>query len=297
MATHSDTETPAIIAVMGSTGVGKSTFINTVTRNHTLPVSRALNSCTKEVQEVRLKWGDEQRPLLLVDTPGFGDSSMSDTDVLRIIAKYLVKSHMAGTKLTGVIYMHSIIDRKVEGSTRRIFRMFQELCGSRNLNQVVIATTWWDKVDAPLAVEREGQLCSDKTLFKPMLDLGATMVRHEMRHDHGFSSAQNILHYLLQYKTMDLKIQKQLVNEKRSLPVTNAGEVINHDLMQNARQCIDRLEAVQEELNSTKDGAMRRFLLEERKELQAEKKVIGKQIKNLSKSLNERSFFSRLLGL
>ncbi|TDL14536.1 P-loop containing nucleoside triphosphate hydrolase protein [Rickenella mellea] len=287
---------PAIIALMGSTGVGKSSFINTVTKRHRLRVGHALDSCTKEVQEVRLEWGNDQRPVVLVDTPGFGDSSMSDTDVLRIIAKYLVKSHKAGTKLTGVIYMHSVIDRKVEGSTRRIFKVFQELCGSKHLKQVVIVTTWWDNVDRALAESREQQLCDGETLFRPMLHDGACMMRHEMGHDQGFSSAKAVLDHLLKFSTMDLHIQKQLVNEKRPLPVTSAGSIINQDLMRNAQRCLDRLEVVRGELNNTKDDTIRRLLLEELRELEEEKKAIRKEIKTLSKKINDRSMLWRLLG-
>ncbi|TDL14529.1 P-loop containing nucleoside triphosphate hydrolase protein [Rickenella mellea] len=295
MASHSDMQ-PAIIAIMGSTGVGKSSFINTVTKNHRLPVGHALDSCTKEIQEVRLKWGEKQKPVVLVDTPGFNDSSMSDTEVLRLIAKYLVTTHKAGTKLTGVIYMHRIADSKVEGGTRRNFRMFQQLCGSKHLRQVVIVTTWWDKVDGIVALARERQLCEGETLFRPMLAAGAKMMRHEMRLDEGFSSAQAVLNHLLQLNPTDLNIQTQLVKEKRSLPVTDAGSVINHDLIRDARRCLDSLAAVQEELDKTKDATAKQTLEEERRELQEEKKAIRKQIKTLSKNLNERFVLWRILS-
>ncbi|TDL17993.1 P-loop containing nucleoside triphosphate hydrolase protein [Rickenella mellea] len=286
---------PAIIAVMGATGVGKSSFINTVA-NHKLLVGHALDSCTKEIQEVRLTWGKERTPVVLVDTPGFGDSSMSDTEVLRLIAKYLATSHKKGTKLTGIIFMHRISDSKVEGNTRRNFNMFRQLCGTNNLRQVVIVTTWWDRVEKADAERREQQLRNDKSLFKLMLDSNAQLRRHEIRHDGGIGSAKAILDCLLHLNTMDLSIQTQLVKEKRSLPVTDAGSVINHDLIREARRCLDSLAAVQEELDKTKDVANRQALEEERKELLEEKKAIRKQIKTLSKGLNERFLLWRILS-
>ncbi|TDL17995.1 P-loop containing nucleoside triphosphate hydrolase protein [Rickenella mellea] len=294
MPSHSGSDIkPTIIAVMGATGVGKSSFINTVSKCDRLPVGQTLDSCTKDIDEVCLEWGETRTPVMLVDTPGFGDSSMSDSEVLRLIAKYLVTSHRTGTKLSGVVYMHRISDSKVEGGTRRNFRMFQNLCGSKNLRQVVIVTTWWDKVEETLALQREHQLKESGTLFRPMLKDGATL----MRHNQGYSSAKAVLDHLLSERaSISLKLQTQLVEEKRALPVTDAGEILNHDLIQNARRCMDRLAEVQEEWKQAKNPAIRKLLEEERQDLQEERKIIRKQIRTLSKNLNERFVLWRILS-
>ncbi|TDL18033.1 hypothetical protein BD410DRAFT_729032, partial [Rickenella mellea] len=270
-------------------------FINTVA-NHKLPVGHALDSCTKEIQEVRLTWGKERTPVVLVDTPGFGDSSRSDTEVLRLIAKYLVTSRKAGTNLTGLVYMHRISDLKVEVHSRRNFRMFHELCGSNNLTQVVVVTTWWDQVDRETARRREEMLRTSETLFKPMVDYGARMMRHELGSDQGFSSAQAVLNHLLKCNTMDLNIQTQMVKEMRSLPDTSAWEALHTDLLPEYRRCLDGLAFVKEELNRTRDCVRRQALEDERRELQEEKKAIHKQIKSLSKNPNERSVLWRMLS-
>jgi GTPase Era involved in 16S rRNA processing len=47
-----------------------------------------LESCTAEVQLTGTFTLDE-RKVLLIDTPGFDDTSMSDTDVLKMIAAFL----------------------------------------------------------------------------------------------------------------------------------------------------------------------------------------------------------------
>ncbi|TDL18001.1 P-loop containing nucleoside triphosphate hydrolase protein [Rickenella mellea] len=285
MVTYLDKQ-PAIIAVMGATGVGKSSFINSAS-GHRLAVGHALDSCTQEIQEVRMEWGKEKTPVLLVDTPGFGGSSMSDTEVLRLIAKYLVTS--AGTKLAGVIYMHRISDSKVEGGTRRNFRMFQQLCGSEHLQQVVVVTTWWDQVNKQVAEQRERQLRESEALFKPMLNGGASLVRHEMLQDNGYSSAQSVLdHLFLPRVAINVKLQTQLVVEKKPLPATDAGSIISDDLTRKAKQCVSRLVEVHEGLKRTKDLAIWLSLEAERKDLQEEKKAFRKQIKALSKTLNER---------
>lgn len=65
-------------------------FINLVSKSH-LAISDGLRSCTKTVQ-----LGDafdlDGRSVVLVDTPGFDDTTMSDTDILKMIAVYLAST-------------------------------------------------------------------------------------------------------------------------------------------------------------------------------------------------------------
>ena len=48
-----------------------------------------LESCTADV-EVTDEFTLDGRPVTLIDTPGFDDSNKSDTDILKIIAAFLV---------------------------------------------------------------------------------------------------------------------------------------------------------------------------------------------------------------
>ncbi|OAX30640.1 hypothetical protein K503DRAFT_806951, partial [Rhizopogon vinicolor AM-OR11-026] len=79
------------IAVMGATGSGKSTFINKASGS-SLPVGHGLESCTKEVQTSR-PFVISGRFVTLIDTPGFDDTTRSDTDILSMIAAYLSKTY------------------------------------------------------------------------------------------------------------------------------------------------------------------------------------------------------------
>ena len=51
------------------------------------------DSCTKEVQ-VTLPFLLGEHRVVLVDTPGFDDDEMSDTDVLAMIATFLEESYV-----------------------------------------------------------------------------------------------------------------------------------------------------------------------------------------------------------
>lgn len=75
---------------MGPTGSGKTTFINLASGSN-LRVGPGLDSCTETVQTSK-PFDLNGRRAILVDTPGFDDTSKSDGDVLREITRYLVSS-------------------------------------------------------------------------------------------------------------------------------------------------------------------------------------------------------------
>lgn len=103
---HQLTSLPAD-SVMGATGSGKSTvcytlrallrtyqmsprlaqFINLVAGSN-LDVGRGLKSCTNTVQ-VAEAFRLDGRPIVLIDTPGFNDTTKSDTEILRTIVAFL----------------------------------------------------------------------------------------------------------------------------------------------------------------------------------------------------------------
>jgi predicted GTPase len=72
---------------MGTTGSGKTSFINLVSGSD-FRIGRGLKSCTKTVQ-VSKPFELDDRPVILIDTPGFDDTEKSDTDILHIIAEDL----------------------------------------------------------------------------------------------------------------------------------------------------------------------------------------------------------------
>ncbi|KAL4246895.1 P-loop containing nucleoside triphosphate hydrolase [Abortiporus biennis] len=92
------------IAIMGATGTGKSTFINLV-GGSSLPVGHGLEACTKEVMPSNIFTLDDV-PVVLLDTPGFDDTVLSDFDVLTKIASYLAESLQQGVNLSGIMYLH-----------------------------------------------------------------------------------------------------------------------------------------------------------------------------------------------
>ena len=62
-------------------------FIN-LASGSSLRVGMELESCTAEVQ-LSDKFTLDDRPVTLIDTPGFDDTSKTDTEILKLIALFL----------------------------------------------------------------------------------------------------------------------------------------------------------------------------------------------------------------
>src|SRR5438045_5654951 len=58
---------------------------------------------TSEVNAYRFSHGSTN--YVLVDTPGFDDSSMSNEEVTTKILRWLLSSYRSGTRLNGIIYI------------------------------------------------------------------------------------------------------------------------------------------------------------------------------------------------
>ena len=57
--------------------------------------------------------------------------------------------------------------------------MFRKLCGDETLKNVLIVTTMWGAVEPSIGDAREKELTTNDLLFKPVLDKGARMLRHD----------------------------------------------------------------------------------------------------------------------
>ena len=80
------------------------------------------------------------------DTPGFDDSSRSDTDVLKNIVYWLGAMREKSIKLSGIIYLHRITDTRVGGLAWRNLRMLQKLVGADKMANVLLVSTRWEEV-------------------------------------------------------------------------------------------------------------------------------------------------------
>ncbi|KAF8228363.1 P-loop containing nucleoside triphosphate hydrolase protein [Tricholoma matsutake] len=230
------------IAVMGTTGSGKSTFINLVSGSD-LKVSNHLGSCTEEVAESD-DFELDGRTLRLLDTPGFDDTDRSEFETLKKIATSLEYQYRNGIILHGIIYLHRISDNRMGGASTRSFRLFRKLCGDDVMTNVIIVTNMWSKVSFHEGEMRELQLTTDDRFFKPAMDRGARIFRH----DHTAPCALDILRHILHNNPRPLAIQRELVNEQKHICDSEAGREVNHRLRAFTRKCTEDMISLKAEL-------------------------------------------------
>lgn len=143
-----------------------------------------------------------------------------------------------------VLYFHNIRREKMEGSQVRLVKFFQTMCGNKSLKNAVIVTTRWDKEDKKDAERRESELF--KEYFNEMLAFGATSERHDNRVD----TARAIVWKLLTNTPTTLRLQEELVNERKPIAETEAGHAVHHGLEEKVKKLEERAkqaEGIEEE--------------------------------------------------
>jgi hypothetical protein len=179
-----------------------------------------------------------------VDTPGFDDTNKSDTDILREVANWLTKAYEINIKLTGIIYLHRIIDIRLGGSGMKNIRMFKALCGDKGLESVVLATTFWSKVTLEVGEKRETQLCSTPKMWQKMTEKGSRVCRQ----DRGKASALEIIRYLIDLgRPTNLAIQEEM-SKGAKLEETAAGQEVHADLEKQKRDFEEQLRRLREDM-------------------------------------------------
>lgn len=178
---------------------------------------------TRDIQVVETKI--DGQTVRFVDTPGFSDTHMSDTEILQMIADYLAAAYKQEMKLSGIIYLHPISDNRVTHHTTKNLEMFRKLTGEKNLKHVLLATSMWDKVSLEEGVRREDELKGK--FWKLLTVMGAKTVRHD---DTG-ESARQIAAMLLGNKPFYLQLQEEMGKDNKALRDTAAGKEVMIELV------------------------------------------------------------------
>ena len=191
---------------------------------------------------------------MLIDTPGFDDSGRTDSEILTEISRILSAQYEEGLSLKGVIYLHRITDIRYAGSSVKTLEIFKKICGRIALKNVLLVTTRWNEVDETLGASREQQLRDNFWAY--MLGNGSTMARFYGNRE----SAVGISSQLMSRQNIVLEIQKELVEQGKTLKQTVAGAFVNDDVTEMKAQYEQELKEI-EKLRQTlqeSDRAMKR---------------------------------------
>ncbi|KAL4079752.1 hypothetical protein J3A83DRAFT_4085643, partial [Scleroderma citrinum] len=183
-------------------------------------VGHDLASCTMQIQSVRYPHPDGARNFVLVDTPGFNDTFISDFQILRIIAEWLQTTYKRKVFLSGLLYFHRISDNAMGGTALRDVTIFRQLCGDANSKNVVFVTTMWDEVLEDVSLQRENELLNH---FWAMTKLGSITCRFHNTEESAWEII-NAISISPPEERRPLLIQQEVVDEHKPLHKTLAGK-------------------------------------------------------------------------
>ncbi|KAI9566269.1 hypothetical protein HD554DRAFT_1212453 [Boletus coccyginus] len=268
-------EQSVAIAVIGVTRSGKTTFINLASGSN-LPVSKSPGSCTTELKSSTFSL--DGQTVMLIDTPGFDDTTPSVLEVLKLISDHFPR--LQGVKLAGVIYMHCITDDHMRGPSRHNFHIFSKFCGDTSLRDVLIVTNESPGEELNDDEARKQQEFTNKDeFFGPAMDNGARMLSH----DGTQASAHAIIRQLLNREPTVTPAAGDSPNQQTGLIRTAVGA----DAVRELTGQVEHHTKVFEELCQGIDAATLAEDEESRKVLQEEAKNSLQKIESIRYDLEQ----------
>lgn len=195
----------------------------------------------------------------MIDTPGFDDTNRTDSEILQEISRVLAAQYELGIQLKGVFYLHRVSDIRFSGSSMKTLKIFTQICGVAALKSVTLVTTRWDQVDESTGATRERELRDNFWAY--MVSQGSKMARFHGDRD----SAISLVSGLLGKPSIVLALQRELVEEGKTLSQTSAGAIVNDDLTEMKQQYQQQLAELEEVRRSLieNDAALRRKMDED----------------------------------
>lgn len=207
---------------------------NRVFLNLLLVFELTLPSVTEEVQDYVLCYTHNNTlyEIHLIDSPGFDDGTVNDSQVLSEIATYVNTHYMLKVRLAGVLYLHDITKGKLGGVGQRNLRMLEKMIGQEKYSNCTLVTTKWGCTkNSQDEEEREKTLREVERYFGGMLS-NAQHARMERFDPMNRAKALEIIAPYLENQFTPL-ISQQMVDPqgpRLSLGETEAGKIIADDL-------------------------------------------------------------------
>ncbi|GLB39696.1 hypothetical protein LshimejAT787_0702060 [Lyophyllum shimeji] len=184
--------TDIVLFVMGLTGVGKSTFINKLFGQDVAEVNHDTNSKKPPIQYYCLPHPEDQnRRLVIVDTPGFEESPEGDLEIVRRIAGWLATSYNGNYALAGGIFLHEIQQTRIRRATSEYVNVLNELCGIDITKSLILVTNKWSEAVLGKAERNEKRLGEEH--WSGLLQRGAQMSRFEDTQSSAYAIVNRIV--------------------------------------------------------------------------------------------------------
>ncbi|KAF9031188.1 hypothetical protein BJ165DRAFT_1519184 [Panaeolus papilionaceus] len=183
-----------VYLLMGPTGAGKSAFIESLSPNRKLEISKdSLESVTQEVVCYRVAnlthdhWG-----VVLLDTPGFLDAMLSESRITRRITDTLNKlSQVTVAFVVCILYFQPITDIRLGRSKRDAVKLLKAFAESFKATAIAVVTTMWNQISTPKQIEDANSRFSslqNEIYVDSVRGLGIRVTKFEFSSDSALST-------------------------------------------------------------------------------------------------------------
>ncbi|KAF9047909.1 hypothetical protein BJ165DRAFT_1403534 [Panaeolus papilionaceus] len=149
-----------IVILTGPTGSGKSSFIESLSPDQRLDISKdSLESVTQEVNCYRIvnlgfQSNHVDGSFVLMDTPGFLDPKLSEGRITKMITDSLDAFRTyASYIVVFILYFQPITDIRIGGSKRHAVKMLKEYVNLYQASDITVITTMWNTISTPKQLE------------------------------------------------------------------------------------------------------------------------------------------------
>ncbi|KAK4501154.1 hypothetical protein PRZ48_006960 [Zasmidium cellare] len=208
------------ILVLGASGAGKSEFIRQCAGD---------GAATTTVQEWSFEL-DERCMIHLIDTPGIGNPEQ-DFEVVPLITNRLVERYRWGHSLAAVLFFYSAADNSLSDDSRRALEILKKICGEECFQEVILVATQSGKLDGD-----EGELFSQGNVgaerlaeMAELLQAGAQTVRYAGSKELAITIIRSCI---LDPRNIKLRVQRELVDQKKEFARTMAGRQLKADMLE-----------------------------------------------------------------
>jgi hypothetical protein len=179
----------------------------------------------------------------LVDTPGFDDDDLADSDVLQLLVDWLASTYEFGQKLNGILYLHRITDARMRGSSLRNLKMFKELIGEDFHKNVTLGTTCWSLVPFRTALDRETELKTSSNFWETLLSNGARLERIP----DNATEARDLIYQIASHDPIVLQAQRDIVDLGKTFSSLAVTKLVDYELEELRKQQQTELRKLREE--------------------------------------------------
>ncbi|KAF9032218.1 hypothetical protein BJ165DRAFT_1535165 [Panaeolus papilionaceus] len=174
-----------VFVLLGPTGSGKSTFIESLAPNTSLGLSSdKLEGFTQSVNIYRILNIKSKgtvgtgNPIYLVDVPGFADAKISSMGIVSMLRNMIQTNN---NPFFHILYFTPIHNPCLPGSQRRVLRTFEALTGPESAKKITIISTMWDLIWGESASRRAESNFSElrDKIWKNYISSGSSIVRFQ----------------------------------------------------------------------------------------------------------------------